>query len=1481
MAATSLQIDSLPDSIRVKYERSDLNAVQMAREVPRQYQRNAEDVQLLKFPSTKNILWDHSETGESQTLHISYFRKPRLCITEKVLRFAQRHVESSNQTSCNCVLVGSLNIDGDSEGVLFNVERLDPQGDSDSSTSHAAGDMLIPFTIQTGSKERGSTSEDYSNALQLLQQRCCSKDPVELGNFLLTKGWCSFYTTGETCVHHLEFEVVTMGTEIQALPIGPVPIVPTALSKNLSGPMSISHMQGTPKTGYLTMDHTRKLLLVLESDPKVINLPLVGIWVSGVSYVYSPYVWACCLRYLHNSSIQDRVCSPPDPFLLVLYNPTHSKPEFYECSTSTGSNNMTFDFYTGYEAVQISKNSMGNNETIEVELNLIQEGHKFELFREAVLCSTSDSGLDVSKRSVSPDQISHDDITPRLKPAPHKSKMPVMQSMVPELSLFFGDDDTTFVPSVKHPQPAVPVSRVGVTQSSAPALPTGNTQNQPLRNCSAQYRQAPSAVSNYVNNAQSMRTTQSVNGNRSPTNIQVNLNQAVNHDSMASGQNIPPSYPSSVCGNYHQHGTNIQASNSGFSSQTGYIPVSGAPMASGARSAYCNCPSCPKPPLFYNRPQSYDMRVGPSPQVNRPVYSNYGPPPPRLGGLYPGYPLLQPRGFQHPQGPNPASQGYTQFSYDPLHSVPGSYPTSQVNGHHPSIPHSVSGETVQNIQMGKRLFPSTSQDEVPQSVYSNTVRPAAPQDHHLMKLATNAPVPQASGGVPVKAEENPIPPKTTAQSNELSASNSSEVRKSSPSSENSTRSSDDSGLSFTPEKNNSPLNPSLKSAQPAADLKSSLTSVNWENVPPEIYQLLMQQDKQLKQLQAQIEVLTLQQTQSLNNTAESTVNIKSVCAASVEKCTIATNTSVGLAEKAEQVSACMQTSQQEDCNLNHIAENKQLHGNLPQNSNRDHRDQSNSSSNGSGYDARTPAEIRHRGRLPMNSTQREDAELDISQGELVALMNNMHDRTIDSVQSEMIVDLPSFQSSPTRSPRSQESCTDSTAFNMSPRSPISASMCEHEQNGSESEYSDDGEEDNTAGTDNPEYYNRLMDNIKKLLSQNTTENTTDGDGGYSGDVSSDPSTPVKLAREEINLGEHLQSFFRFEPSSSKTQTDTTFIPKINYVSMFLDSDTDTSMEINAMAMKYLKDEQLTQLTKLQAKNRLLQGSKKTSEKTALLQKILKMEDDYTPNVTAVGMSPNDLTFATKKYLEKHGLIEGGASGGSTPVNEATQNDSYKLRTNYSTMTSGSDDGPAQVTQDILSTPSSTPLGRRSTDAIYSNGTTPLNENSRTPYNDSRQSVGFSRTPKPNPVQSRLDDHRRVTPNGSNAHNSSVPQSQKVSPFSQDSSPYTHDTSRDTGAIGRYVTPQITRPPNRPNHSPPERETPNVAIPHDLRQENKAFDTRRQDYYGKQMTAQHKQNFLEENEGVHNYYDSRQHRLEANDDDRILDITRLKQLPKLL
>lgn len=38
-------------------------------------------------------------------------RKPQLYVTEKVLRFAQRHLESSRGTSCSCALQGSIALD--------------------------------------------------------------------------------------------------------------------------------------------------------------------------------------------------------------------------------------------------------------------------------------------------------------------------------------------------------------------------------------------------------------------------------------------------------------------------------------------------------------------------------------------------------------------------------------------------------------------------------------------------------------------------------------------------------------------------------------------------------------------------------------------------------------------------------------------------------------------------------------------------------------------------------------------------------------------------------------------------------------------------------------------------------------------------------------------------------------------------------------------------------------------------------------------------------------------------------------------------------------------------------------------------------------------------------------------------------------------------------------------------------------------------
>ena len=88
---------------------------------------------------------------------------------------------------------------------------------------------------------------------QRLQARCCSSAAIQLCDFLLLRGHAAFYSNAISSVAHLHFDMVSMGTVVKATPVQAVPIVLTALSKNLAGPASLSHTQGTPKSGYVLL----------------------------------------------------------------------------------------------------------------------------------------------------------------------------------------------------------------------------------------------------------------------------------------------------------------------------------------------------------------------------------------------------------------------------------------------------------------------------------------------------------------------------------------------------------------------------------------------------------------------------------------------------------------------------------------------------------------------------------------------------------------------------------------------------------------------------------------------------------------------------------------------------------------------------------------------------------------------------------------------------------------------------------------------------------------------------------------------------------------------------------------------------------------------------------------------------------------------------------------------------------------------------
>lgn len=132
-----------------------------------------------------------------------------------------------------------------------------------------------------------------------------------------------------------------------------LPLLMTPLAASLA-----RHEFGTGnearRSGYLTLDRTRKAVPLLKVDPLVFQQPIVGVWVYGVdmeeewddetarAQLVDPYLYFACLNYLTVRSIKERVQLATNTFLVALYPSTDTVnghavsplPRFFECSIS-------------------------------------------------------------------------------------------------------------------------------------------------------------------------------------------------------------------------------------------------------------------------------------------------------------------------------------------------------------------------------------------------------------------------------------------------------------------------------------------------------------------------------------------------------------------------------------------------------------------------------------------------------------------------------------------------------------------------------------------------------------------------------------------------------------------------------------------------------------------------------------------------------------------------------------------------------------------------------------------------------------------------------------------------------------------------------------------------------------------------------------------------------------------------------------------
>ncbi|XP_061834302.2 SCL-interrupting locus protein homolog [Nerophis lumbriciformis] len=401
----------------------------------------------LSFPKSRSALWDVSPVGEKLCLQLCSPRMPRLLLREKALRLAQRHARRCKKSHVPFFFLGSVSVDADEEGVTVNLDRFDPGRDQPGTSDRVPtvlipADVLVPCvfsTQKTCDDNVQSEAELYSSSSDL-QRYVSGRQTLNLSQLIKVKGRINCQLLADTALFDLSWSYVCPSTCLDVQPVRAIPIIPTALHRSLTSLGLAAPPPTIHRRGFLTMDKTRKLVLVLESDPKASKLPLVGLWMSGVIHVCNPQVWAWCLRFLFSSALQDRVLSENGSFLLVIFGSTHRDPQFFQCRGS-GSDGGQMDcrLLSATEAVTLYQEvKPADQQTLHFDLSPERHVRQIQVLRHAQGSFSSGAPspavLSISNHDSG---VEDDDGSPRPSRSPHFPAQQTLhvQPSVPELSL--------------------------------------------------------------------------------------------------------------------------------------------------------------------------------------------------------------------------------------------------------------------------------------------------------------------------------------------------------------------------------------------------------------------------------------------------------------------------------------------------------------------------------------------------------------------------------------------------------------------------------------------------------------------------------------------------------------------------------------------------------------------------------------------------------------------------------------------------------------------------------------------------------------------------------------------------------------------------------------------------------------------------------------------------------------------------------------
>ncbi|KAJ1636509.1 SCL-interrupting locus protein N-terminus-domain-containing protein [Pavlovales sp. CCMP2436] len=301
------------------------------------------------FPAVSSVLWDRTSLGDELgcvppqlALRVSPDATAALC--DEIEASAHQHAKTDRPLLG--WLVGVLRID-QGAGLCATAESFVARGRSQRAPPpQEQGALCIPVhrARATDLSALGAQLLVQASATEHadIERRCeaamCSHSPIDVADFApllvvadadVPLGTLSLHIAG--CLSTLAF---------RARPVRALRVAPSPLAASVLG--GFSKLDGF--AGFLSMDQSRKAVLLTVGDPLAYEVPLIGVWVACASHPSHPAVWAACVRFRHAREVQRR--ATPDetarPFVVLVVGAVEAsggapRAAWFECTDDSDS----------------------------------------------------------------------------------------------------------------------------------------------------------------------------------------------------------------------------------------------------------------------------------------------------------------------------------------------------------------------------------------------------------------------------------------------------------------------------------------------------------------------------------------------------------------------------------------------------------------------------------------------------------------------------------------------------------------------------------------------------------------------------------------------------------------------------------------------------------------------------------------------------------------------------------------------------------------------------------------------------------------------------------------------------------------------------------------------------------------------------------------------------------------------------------------